>query len=127
MTHMSRRGLFWAPRALSIAFIAVLSFLALDVFDAGHGHLETLLALAMHLVPSFVLVVVLLLAWRWEWIGAALFAAAGVLHFILIIRQRPMPPATEIARMLPIEGMALVIASLWLANWIKRGDLDASR
>ncbi len=123
---MSRRALFWAPRALSIAFIAVLSLLALDVFDAGHGPLKTLLALAIHLVPSFVLGVVLLLAWRWEWIGAALFAAAGVLHFILI-RQRPMPPATEISQMLPIEGMALVIASLWLANWIKRGDLDASR
>ena len=126
MTQPSRRALFWAPRALSIAFIVGLSLFALDVLGPGYGFWETLLALTMHLIPTFVLIVVLLLAWRWEWIGATLFAVAGVLHFILILR-RPLPPATKLAQMLPIEVMALVIAALWLANWIKRGNLGARR
>jgi hypothetical protein len=34
----------------------------------------------MHLIPSFVLVGVLALAWRWEWIGAALYGAAGMIY-----------------------------------------------
>lgn len=32
MTHFSRRAFFWAPRAMSIVFIAFLSMFALDVF-----------------------------------------------------------------------------------------------
>jgi len=124
MTQLSRRALYWAPRALSIAFIAFLGLFALDVFEAGYGFWETLLALTMHLMPNFVLIAVLVLAWRWEWTGATLFAAAGVLHAILIW-QRPYPPATKLAQMLPIELTAFVIAALWLANWIKRGELRA--
>jgi len=124
MTQLSRQALFWAPRALSIAFIAFLGLFALDVFGAGYGFWETLLALTMHLIPNFVLIAVLVLAWRWEWIGAMFFAAAGLLHAILIW-QRPYPPATKLAQILPMEGAAFVIAALWLANWIKRSELRA--
>ncbi len=122
MTQFSRRVLFWAPRALSIAFIAFLGLFALDVFGAGYGFWKTLLALTMHLIPNFVLIAVVVLAWRWEWIGATLFAAAGVLHAILMW-QRPFPPAMKLAQILPMEGMVFVIAALWLANWIKRCEL----
>ncbi len=62
MTRFSGRALFWAPRALSIAFIAFLSLFALDVFGAGYGFWRTLLGLAIHLIPSFVLIGVLVLA-----------------------------------------------------------------
>jgi len=124
MTQFSRRTLFWAPRALSIAFIAFLGLFALDVFGAGYGFWETLLALAMHLIPNFVLIVVLVLAWRWEWIGAMLYVVAGLLHIILIL-QRPLAPAMKLAQILPMEGIVFVIAALWLANWIKRGELRA--
>ena len=124
MTEFSRRALFWAPRALSIAFIVFLSLFALDVFGQGYGFWKTLLALTRHLIPSFVLIVALVLAWRWEWIGATLFAAAGVLHAILMW-QRPYPTAMKLAQILPMEGIVFVIAALWLANWIKRGELRA--
>jgi hypothetical protein len=124
MTLFSRQVLFWAPRALSIAFIAFLGLFALDVLEAGYGFWKTLLALTMHLIPNFVLIAVLVLAWRWEWIGATLFAAAGVLHAIFIW-QRPYPPAMKLAQILPMEGMVFVIATLWLANWIKRDELRA--
>jgi len=124
MTQLSRRALYWAPRALSIAFIAFLGLFALDVFGAGYGFWKTLLALTMHLIPNFVLIAVLVLAWRWEWTGAALFSAAGVLHAILMW-QRPHPPAMKLAQILPMETIVFVLAALWLANWIKRGELRA--
>jgi hypothetical protein len=124
MTQLSRRALFWAPRALSIALIAFLGLFALDVFGAGYGFWKTLLALTMHLIPNFVLIAVLVLAWRWEWVGAALFAAAGVLHAMLIL-QRPFSLAMKLGQMLPLEGIAFLIAALFLANWIKRRELRA--
>ena len=124
MTQFSKRALFWAPRALSIAFIAFLGLFALDVFNAGYGFWKTLLALTMHLIPNFVLIAVLVLAWRWEWIGAALYAAAGMLYVIMVL-PRPLPPAVKLSWILTIAGPAFVIAALFLANWIKRRELRA--
>jgi hypothetical protein len=122
MTQISKRALYWAPRAITIAIIAFLGLFALDVFGAGYGFWRTLLALTMHLIPNFVLIAVLVLAWRWEWTGAVLFAAAGVLH-AFFIWQRPFPPATRLAQIVPMETIATVIALLWLTNWIKRREL----
>lgn len=122
MTHFSRRAFFWAPRAMSIVFIAFLSMFALDVFGEGYGFWKTLLALTMHLIPSFVLIAALVLAWRWEWIGAALYAAAGTLYVFWAL-QRPIPPAIKLLWVLMIAGPAFLVAALFLANWMKRAEI----
>ena len=125
-SNFSKRALFWTPRALSIAFIAFLSLFALDVFDEHLGFWQTALALTVHLIPMFALIAVLVLAWRWEWIGAALFAAAGLLYVTwLVFMSRPVPPAMRLIWILFIAGPAFVIAGLFLANWLRRGELHA--
>ena len=126
MTQLSKRALFWTPRALSILFIAFLSLFALDVFGEHLGLWRTVLALTMHLIPSFVLIAVLVLAWRWEWIGAALYGGAGLLYVAWVVSMsRPVPPAIRLVWILMIAGPAFAIAGLFLANWLKRGDLRA--
>ena len=122
MSEVSKRALYWAPRALSIAFIVFLSLFALDMFGSGQGFWKTLPALAMHLIPSLVLVTVLVVAWRWEWIGAALYAAAGALYMVWAW-QRPIPPAMKLIWILTIAGPAFLIAVLFLANWLRHEEL----
>ena len=127
MSHLSKQGLFWAPRALSIAFIAFLSLFAMDVFGEHLGVWQTLRALAMHLIPSFVLIAVLVLAWRWEWIGATLYAAAGILYITwvgwVVSMARPIPASIRVLWVLTIAGPAFLIAGLFLANWLKHKEL----
>ncbi len=126
MTQLSGRTLFWTPRALSILFIAFLSLFALDVFDERLGFWQTLLALAMHLIPCFVLIGALLLAWRWEWIGAALYGAAGTLYVVWVLRTHPhLRAAIKLNWILFIAGPALAIAALFLVNWVKRAEIRA--
>jgi len=121
MFHLSNRFLFWAPRALSIALIAFLSMFAMDVFGENLGFWETAQALAIHLIPSIVLIAALILAWRWEWIGATLYGAAGLLYFFWVATlSRPVPPAIRIVWVLGIAGPAFLIAALFLVNWINR-------
>jgi hypothetical protein len=128
MTQFSRRALFWTPRALSIAFIAFLSLFALDVFEEHVGFWPTALALIMHLIPVFVLIAALVLAWRWEWIGAALYAATGLLYIAWVVSMsRPVPVRFRLIWILMIALPAFVIAGLFLANWLKRSELHASR
>ncbi|MGD0500332.1 MAG: hypothetical protein ABSC23_18070 [Bryobacteraceae bacterium] len=125
MTSFSRRTLFWAPRALSIAFIGFLSLFALDVFGEGYGFWKTLLALAMHLIPSFVLIAALIVAWRWEWVGAALYAAAATFYVVTLWPRPNPPPAIKLGWCLTIAGPAFLIAALFLAGWLKRGAIRA--
>ncbi|MBS1874612.1 MAG: hypothetical protein JSU00_15460 [Acidobacteria bacterium] len=117
MSYSSSRILFWAPRILSIAFIGFLSLFALDVFGEGQGFLDTTARLIMHLIPSMVLVAALVLAWKWEWVGAAFYAAGGVLY-VLMVWHGPMPAGVKATWIATISGPAFLIAALFLANWI---------
>ena len=125
MTTLSRRSLYWAPRILSIAFIGFLSLFAFDVFGEGHGFWKTTRALTMHLIPSLILIIGLVLSWRREWVGAALYGAAGMLY-VIWAATRPIPPATKLSWIVAIAGPAFVVAALFLANWLKRGESRAS-
>ena len=117
MTQLSKRILFWAPRAICILFIAFVSLFALDVFQEGGGFWQTSIALAMHLIPTFVMVAALVLAWRWEWVGAVLFTACAV-FFAIIVRGSWGTKAT-------FAIPCLVTACLFLFNWLQRKDLHA--
>ena len=101
-------ALYWAPRALCIVFIGFVSLFALDVFNQGYGFWRTLLSLLMHLVPSLVMVAALAVAWRWEWVGTAMFVLCGV-FFIVIARG----PWAKVVFALP----CFVAACLFLINW----------
>jgi lysylphosphatidylglycerol synthetase-like protein (DUF2156 family) len=118
MNTFSRRLLFWTPRAISIAFAVFLSLFALDVFGEGYGFGKTLLALLIHLVPVFIVLVVLAKAWRWEWIGAAGFAGLAMWYTKGNWRRQPDWVVT-------IAGPLLVIAALFLVNWLKHDELRA--
>jgi len=118
MTTFSRRVLFWTPRATCIAFAIFLSLFALDVFSEGYGFWKTVLALLIHLVPVFIVVAVLAVAWRWEWTGAAGFAGLAMWYAKLMWWRHPI-------WVVQISGPLLVIAALFLVNWLKHEELRA--
>jgi hypothetical protein len=115
MTAYSRRALFWAPRVLGILFAVFISLFALDVFEEGYGFWNTLLALTMHLIPTAIVAAVLVVAWRWEWVGAVLFAATGVFYMATALQHPDWA--------LIISGPLFLIAVLFLINWLKRTEL----
>lgn len=124
MSDLSKQLLYWTPRVLSILFIAFLSLFALDVFDGKHSLWQMMLGFIMHQIPVFVLIGALILAWRWEWIGAALYGIAGLLYVLWGV-PHSLPIDVRLIRMLIIAGPAFAIAGLFLANWLKHGELRA--
>lgn len=65
------------PRLLSILAIGFVSLFALDSFE--HGTIgEQILAFLMHMIPSFVLMIILAIAWKWELIGGLLYILLGI-------------------------------------------------
>lgn len=117
MNLAARRSLFWAPRVLALAFAAFLSLFALDVFDETHGFAQTAAALLMHLIPTFVILLLLALAWRREWIAALGFGALGALYIGWTWGRFPL--GTYVV----ISGPLFVMAALFFANWLRRAEL----
>ena len=111
-----RIAFYWAPRILAIAFGLFLSVFALDSFS-GHGSIWVKLAhFAIHLIPSAIYALILVLAWRWEWVGAVLFAVLGALYIATMGRHR-------LDWNLVIAGPLFVLAALFLVAWLRRAEL----
>ena len=64
-------------------FAAFISLFALDVFDESRGFWQTAVALLMHLIPTAILLVLLAVSWRWEWVGGAVFPTLGVIYLVM--------------------------------------------
>lgn len=115
-----QRSLFWTPRILCLLFAAFLSVFALDVFGEGFGFWQTVLALLVHLIPTWIILIVLAISWRWEWVGAVLFSALGVLYPVLFWGR------FNWYVYLFMSGPLFLVGSLFLLNWLFRRELRAS-
>ncbi|NNM06852.1 MAG: hypothetical protein HKO65_17280 [Gemmatimonadetes bacterium] len=117
MNDSLRFLLFWTPRGLTILYILFLGLFALDVFGEGHTFWQTLVALFMHLIPNMVVLAILLLAWRWEWIGAVAFAGSGLLYIFWAWGR------FHISAYIAISGPLFLVAALFLGGWIWRSQI----
>ncbi len=70
--------LHWLPRLLCILAILFISMFALDAFEPGRTVWQQLGAFLIHMIPSFVLLGILLVAWKWELIGGLIFTIIGL-------------------------------------------------
>lgn len=118
----TEKALYWAPRILSILFICFLTLFSLDVFEEGKSIGEILIGLFMHNIPSIIMVILLVIAWRKEIVGAISYFGAGVLYIGLVICSgiNSESPWDMITRILTIAGPAFIISILFLINWKKR-------
>ena len=70
---MYKKDLIWTPRSLAILYAGFISIFSLGVFSGGYSPLETFVALIIHLIPTFLIIITLLIAWKWPRSGGLLF------------------------------------------------------
>jgi len=74
----SIKVLHWLPRIICILAILFVSLFAGDAFEHGETIWQKLGAFFMHLIPSFILLSILIIAWKWEFVGGIIFMAIGL-------------------------------------------------
>jgi hypothetical protein len=74
----------------------------------------------MHLIPTAILLIVLALSWRWEWVGGVLFTALGVLYLVMFWGK------FALSVYLLISGPLFLVGILFLMNWVSRASLRAN-
>jgi hypothetical protein len=112
MSNTGKRFLVWAPRILGILFMLFVAAFALNIFNGPGISLQTLFPSIAQLIPVFILFLMLLAAWRWDWIGAILFVGYGALY--LIDSQAEFP----LSIYLVMAGVPFLIGILFLVSWI---------
>jgi hypothetical protein len=112
-----QQALHWTPRVLGILFAVFISLFALDVFEEGEPLGRMLLGFAMHMIPTALVVIAVLVAWRWPAIGGLLFIALGVAYAWMVY-------GGETAwAMVAISGPLLLVGLLFVVDHFLRGRL----
>jgi hypothetical protein len=115
-----KRILFWTPRILSILFILFIGLFSLDVFGTGASFWDTLLGFLIHNIPAFILLTALILAWRWEWVGAVLFAGFGIWYLVTSWGKFPWSVPLLVA------GLPILMGVLFLVGWVARKQIRST-
>jgi len=112
MKTLSNQLLFWIPRILTILFAGFISLFALDVFQEGIGLWNAIGELLVHLIPTFILIALLVMSWKWEWIVGSVFIILGVAYMIMNFDHKQW--------IIAISGPMLLIGIFYLLDWNKR-------
>jgi hypothetical protein len=113
MRAASGRLLLWSPRVLGILVSLFFGVFALDALSPGTPFVEALPGFLLHLVPAAVLLAIVGVSWRREWIGGTAFVGLAVLYATTMARGR-------IDWMLVISGSLMVVGVLFLWSWRHR-------
>jgi len=68
----------WIPRILCIFAILFVSMFALDTFQPDKTIWQQIGDFIMHLTPSFILLIFLIVAWKRELVGGVIFTLIGI-------------------------------------------------
>jgi hypothetical protein len=121
MSILTNRFLYWTPRVLVILFAIFLSIFSFDVFSEGYGFWKTIAALLIHLVPSFIIIITLILAWRREWIGSIVYPGLAIVY-VVAIGWNHNPIYVDLIFCIP-----LILAGVFFQmNWIYRKQLKTA-
>lgn len=119
----SLKILYWIPRILCILAILFVSIFALDSFDPRLTIWQQIGGFLVHLIPTYILIIILIVAWKWELIGGILFALIAVgLSPALYFHNYQMNHSVWITLsvLLTITFPFLIVGGLFIISYYRR-------
>lgn len=75
---MRSRFFYWLPRVLTILSILFMAMFSLDSFGGDASVWKKILALLIHNIPVYILIIILIIAWKREVVGGIILIAASI-------------------------------------------------
>ena len=117
----------WLPRIICILAILFISLFAADAFAPELTIWQQLADFLKHLIPSFVLIALLIVAWKWEKIGGIIFIAIalGLSPFVFMLNYtRNHSVGMSLGIILAITFPFVVVGLLFIAShFMKKKNL----
>jgi len=102
----------WAPRLAAILIIFFISLFSLDVFEMDAPPLELLGGFLMHSIPSMVMIVLLIFAWKRPAVGFVAFLIAAIMMALFSVRD-----IYALSNLLLFVFPILLVAGLFYVDW----------
>ena len=77
-------GYYWLPRIMVILAIFIIGFFALDSFSPDQTFWHNIGSFLMNLIPAYILIIILIIAWKWELAGGIILTLTGIACSILV-------------------------------------------
>jgi prolipoprotein diacylglyceryltransferase len=125
----STKVLYWTARILCILAILFISLFALDSVSSERTFWQNATALLMSLIPSFVLLAALIIAWKWEKTGGIILTIIGlalsIFVFVLNYKRNHFSVANSLKNAL-ILAIPFVLAGILfiLSQYRKKKELS---
>ncbi len=104
------RVIYLAPRIAALVIVFFIGLFSLDVFGEGGTLLQQIGAFLMHSIPSIIMAVFVVFAWRRPLVGFIGFLLAGVVFLRFVLGQ-------GLANFLLFSGPLLLIAAMFYVDW----------
>lgn len=111
--------IYRTPRIAGILIIVFVSLFALDMFGGNEPWWKQLLGFVIHALPAILLAGLMVVAWRWEWVGFAAFLLAAVVFMRFVIGS----PQFGFGNFLLFVSPMTLIALLFWAGWKWRDEI----
>jgi hypothetical protein len=110
---------YWTPRILAILFVCFIAMFSLDEISPGKSFGEIIIGLLIHNISTFVLLIIVIVSWKYELVGGIAFLLAGIFYIVLVSRSG-IYWNILISWCLIIAGPAFLIGILFFINWYKK-------
>ena len=110
----------WTPRVLCIIAILFVSMFSFDAISPERTFWQNIGSLIMHLLPSFIMIAFLVVAWYWELTGGILIALVGLVATPFIYNlnlQRTGSVGTTLGVVLMITVPFIIIGALFIISY----------
>ena len=122
--------LHWTPRIICILAILFISIFAADSFAPELTFWQQISGFVIHLIPSFILIVLLIVAWKWEYIGGIIFTviALGLSPFVFMLNyNRNDSVGMSLGIVLAITFPFVVVGVLFIiSHYMKKKESSKS-
>ena len=90
MSYNGQKIFYWLPRIAGIICALFCFILAFGVFaEEDWTPLEETIGFLMQLIPFLIMIILLLIAWKWEFIGGISYIILGIAIIAYMILFRP--------------------------------------
>jgi hypothetical protein len=97
-----------------------LAMFSLDVISPELTLKQIIIGLFMHNIPVLLLLLVLIISWKYEMVGGVVFLLAGLLYIIMMAIR--LSWHTVLPWSLLIAGPAFFIGILFMINWFQKKE-----
>jgi len=111
---MTGKLILWSPRVLGVLVCLFLGMFAMDAFGNGNTFVQAIPDFAIHILPVVILLAVVGVSWRWEWVGALVFTGLAAWYSYVA--------RSHVSWVAVIAGPLLVVGILFFWSWIRRKE-----